>query len=124
MVTVENSPPQKTTTSTKRMAVAGALTPQDLAHYSTFGFVILRNVFATHELATPDAEFERKLDDVYSHRPFDGSERHWSGACTGDDTPFLRDLTEDPRFLGTAQQLHGEDVFLAGVDANRSELPT
>jgi hypothetical protein len=37
----------------------------------------------------------------------------------GNDTPFMRDLTEDPRFHGTAQQMHGDDVILAGVDGNR-----
>ena len=61
-------------------------------------------------------EFESKLNRVYSHLPYDDSMRHWSGTCLGDDTPMLQALTEDPRFVGPAKQMYGDDVLLAGVD--------
>ena len=64
-------------------------------------------------------EFESKLNRVYSHLPYDDSMRHWSGTCLGDDTPILQALTEDPRFVGPAKQMYGDDVLLAGVDGNR-----
>ena len=95
------------------------LSPAQLRHYETFGFVIVRSMLSEREMAALEAEFEQKLTATYAHRPFDGTERHWSGPCLGDDTPFMRDLTEDARFHGMAQQLHGEDVILAGVDGNR-----
>ena len=70
-------------------------------------------------MAELSAEFEAKLDRMYAHLPYDDSMRHWSGPCLDDDTPLLRGFTEDPRFVGAAQQMLGDDVFLAGVDGNR-----
>ena len=96
-----------------------SLTPQQLAHYETFGFIIQRGLLSSAEMSALTDEFERKLDTVYSHMPFDDSMRHWSGLCLGDDTPLLLGLTEDPRFVGPAKQMYGDDVLLAGVDANR-----
>ena len=135
-----------------------SLTPQQLAHYETFGFVILRGLLDPEEMQALTAELERKLTAVYAHLPCafaisnqcafsadacsllrllfhhtatheltrarapcvdDDSMRHWSGPCLGDDTPLLCGLTEDVRFVGAAQQMYGEDVFLAGVDGNR-----
>ena len=95
------------------------LTPQQLAHFDTFGFLICRGLLSSAEMAALSDEFEGKLNRVYSHLPFDDSCRHWSGTCLGDDTPILQGLTEDQRFVGAAQQMYGEDVFLAGVDGNR-----
>jgi hypothetical protein len=95
------------------------LTPQQLAHFDTFGFLICRGLLSSAEMAALSVEFEGKLNRVYSHLPFDDSCRHWSGTCLGDDTPILQGLTEDQRFVGAAQQMYGEDVFLAGVDGNR-----
>lgn len=46
-------------------------------HFQTFGFVILRQFFTADEVATLSAEFETGLNLAYTHRPFDGSERHW-----------------------------------------------
>ncbi len=95
------------------------LTPQQLAHYETFGFVIQRGLLSVAEMSALTDEFERKLSAVYSHLRFDDSMRHWSGLCLGDDTPMLLGLTEDPRFVGPAKQMYGDDVLLAGVDGNR-----
>ena len=99
--------------------MAGQLTPQQLAHYEAFGFIILRSLLSADEMAELSAEFEAKLDRMYAHLPYDDSMRHWSGPCLDDDTPLLRGFTEDPRFVGAAQQMLGDDVFLAGVDGNR-----
>lgn len=95
------------------------LTPQQLAHYEAFGFIVIRSLLSTDEMSALSAEFEAKLDATYAHLPFDDSMRHWSGPCLGDDTPLLRSFTEDPRFVRAAQQMLGEDVILAGVDGNR-----
>jgi hypothetical protein len=96
-----------------------SLTPQQLTHYETFGFIIQRGLLSSAEISALTDEFERKLDAVYSHMPYDDSMRHWSGLCLGDDTPMLLGLTEDPRFVGAAKQMYGDDVLLAGVDGNR-----
>eukprot|EP01051_Picozoa_sp_SAG22_P014635 SAG22_NODE_1806_length_3531_cov_2.206294_1_plen_153_part_00 len=96
-----------------------ALSPQQLRHYSTFGFITLPQLLSGGEMQALTAEFEQKLDRVYAHRPFDNTDRHWSGQALGDDTPLLLGLTEDPRFYGAARQFYGEDVILAGADGNR-----
>ena len=100
------------------------LSPQQIAHYQAFGFVIIRQVLTPAEQQQLHAEIEQRLDAMYTHRPFDGSERHWSGPMMGDETPFMQGLTEDERFVGVAEQLYGEDVLLAGCDANRYTGPT
>ena len=89
------------------------LSPQQIAHYQAFGFVIVRQVLTPAEQQQLHAEVEQRLDAMYTHRPFDGSERHWSGPMMGDETPFMQGLTEDERFVGVAEQLYGEDVLLA-----------
>eukprot|EP01045_Picozoa_sp_COSAG04_P046816 COSAG04_NODE_17168_length_477_cov_0.743386_1_plen_43_part_10 len=42
--------------------MAGQLTPQQLAHYEAFGFIILRSLLSADEMAALSAEFEAKLD--------------------------------------------------------------
>ena len=49
------------------------LTPEQLAHYQTFGFIILRQVFTPDELAIIDSEFERGLNAAFADEPFDES---------------------------------------------------
>lgn len=94
------------------------LTPQQLKHYETFGFAILQDYFTSKEMDTISDELDRGLDAAYPHEPFDGSLRQWS-LLMGPETPFYAHLGEDPRFCEVAEQLHGEDCFLMGSDANR-----
>lgn len=96
-----------------------SLTQQQLAHFRTFGFIVLRGLLSDEEMLSLSDEFERKLNSMYAHMPWDDSMRHWSGSCLGDDTPMLQALTEDHRFAGAAKQMYGDDVLLAGVDGNR-----
>ncbi|MCY3903447.1 MAG: phytanoyl-CoA dioxygenase family protein [Caldilineaceae bacterium] len=94
------------------------LNEQQLDHFDTFGFVVLRRVFGADELATIEAEYEDGLNAAYAHLPFDGSKRHWTNTL-GPDTPYMASMLEDARFLETAQQLFGADVIGMGADANR-----
>ena len=94
------------------------LTQEQVDHFDTFGFIILRNVFTEAELATLNDEFERGLNAAYTDTPFDGSERHWD-ILTGPDTPFFASLPEDPRYCEVAEQLFGDDCFPITSDANR-----
>ncbi|MDA0839982.1 MAG: phytanoyl-CoA dioxygenase family protein [Planctomycetota bacterium] len=94
------------------------LTPQQLKHYETFGFVILRDFFSSKEMETISDEFERGLDAAYSHETFDGTKRQWT-PLLGPETPLYARLPEDPRFCDVAGQLCGEDCFLVVCDGNR-----
>ena len=86
------------------------LTEEQLAHFRTFGFVILRDLFTQEEVEILDAEFDNSCERASSYVPFDGNQRH-SFHFRGEDGPFFASLMEDPRFAGTAEQLFGEDVF-------------
>ena len=94
------------------------LSEQEVQHFETFGFIVLRQVFGDGELATIADEYERGLNAANEGRPFDGSERHWA-PLLGPQTPFFAALPEDPRFYQVAEQLYGEDVFGMTSDANR-----
>ena len=94
------------------------LSNQQYQHFQTFGFIVLRQFFTLDEVTTLREEFEKGLDLAYQHRPFDGSERHWTPQL-GPDTPYYASLLEDQRFWSITAQLYGEDAFAVGTDANR-----
>lgn len=94
------------------------LTQHELLHFETFGFVILRDLFTDEEMKTLSDEFETGLAAAYDHRPFDGTERHWT-MMMGPETPFFASLLDDRRFYEPAEQLYGEDAFGVGCDANQ-----
>tara|TARA_B100001123_G_scaffold76568_1_gene86518 strand:- start:103 stop:645 length:543 start_codon:yes stop_codon:yes gene_type:complete len=94
------------------------LSEQELIHFRTFGFVVLRQLFTAEEVETLRGEYELELDRVYQDQPFDGSERHWT-MMLGDTTPLFATLLEGPRFCEVAEQMYGDDVIGIGCDANR-----
>ena len=94
------------------------LTQQQIHHFNTFGFIILRQVFSKDELQTINCEVMQRMESAYQHAPFDGTKRHWVPMLER-ETPFFASLLEDPRFYKIAEQLYGEDVFGIASDANR-----
>ena len=89
------------------------LTREQLLHFRTFGFLILKGLFTQDEVEAIDAEFERAAERVSRYDAFDGSRRQ-GFYFRVQDGPFLSGLTEDPRFVGAAEQMFGEDVFAIG----------
>jgi len=89
------------------------LTQEQLNHYQTFGFIILRNLFSRDEVAILQTEFDRAAERAAKFIPFDGTQRQ-SVYFNGQDGPFFVSLTEDPRFVDVARQIYGEDVFAIG----------
>ena len=98
--------------------MGGPLTGQQIDHFHTFGFLVLKGWLTPEEHATLAAEHELGLDEEYRDNPFDGTGRH-NVQMLSDATPLHVALTEDERFAGLAAQLYGDDVFFAGADANR-----
>ncbi len=94
------------------------LTDQQIRHYKTFGFLVLRDLFTPEEIETLRNEYESELNLVYSDKPFTGKERYWT-YMMNPRTPFYASLLEDPRFCNVAEQLYGDDVIGIGTDANR-----
>ena len=94
------------------------LSPEQLNHFDTFGFLSLRQLLTAAEVATLRAEYEAELDHVYAHSPFDGTERHWT-LMLSERTPLFASLLADERFCLVAEQLYGDDVVAIAADANR-----
>ena len=94
------------------------LTDFQLAHFRTFGFVVLRNLFTSDEVETLRVEYEAELARVYAHAPFTGATRYWA-MMLHPRTPLFSGLLEDERFCTVAEQLYGEEVLGIGTDANR-----
>ena len=86
--------------------------------FESFGYVVIRQLFDTNDLAVLAREFHAGLDAQYPADRNDGAERLWT-RLTDEDTPFAASLMEDRRFLGPAQRLCGPDVLGIGIDVNR-----
>ena len=100
------------------MVNSSELCTDQLQHFATFGYIILRQLLTPEDLKILAVELDQGLDAQFPHNPFDGSQRHWS-RMTDETTPFFASLMEDVRFLTPAQQICGEDVLGIGIDANR-----
>ncbi|MDP6050583.1 MAG: hypothetical protein QGE99_05920 [SAR202 cluster bacterium] len=64
------------------------LTKEQVTHFKSFGFVILRQFFSPEEMRVINDEFEYRSKVASSHKNFDGSERH-NIRMMGSDTPFF-----------------------------------
>ena len=55
--------------------MGGPLTAQQIDHFHTFGFLVLKGWLTAEEHATLAAEHELGLDEEYRDNPFDGTGR-------------------------------------------------
>ena len=92
------------------------LTKQQVSHFNTFGFVILRQLLKPDELKTINAEVGLRLSSTKRFTSPDDEPAYMSWPNLGPETPFLASLPEDPRIYGTAEQLYGEDAV--GLSCN------
>lgn len=95
----------------------GPLTEQEVWHYRTFGYVVLRGWLDSRDVAAVRAESESALQDAYRDAPFDGTTRHWVPLLGA--APRLTELAEGDRFLRAGGQLYDEGVVMFMADANR-----
>ena len=91
------------------------LTPEQIAHFETFGFLVLRKVFTVDEIATikreSDEIFSEGLGNTFPHgrvalQPF--FERR----------PFMSTLVADDRIYGIGESLLGHEFFLCLTEGN------
>lgn len=87
------------------------LTDRHVTQFETFGFLVLRGVFASGELDTVRAEFDvgRSRAAAATERRGIRKQLNWSNL--GPDTPFLGSLLEDSRFVGAAERFCGGPVI-------------
>ena len=94
------------------------LSDKQIVYFHTFGFLILRQLLSAGEMATINDEFIRRLESANPDHPFDATTRV-SASLMGQDTPLLASLVMDQRFLGTAQDLYGQDVIGGSIGGDR-----
>ena len=91
------------------------LSDEQIDHYRTFGFVVLRGYLDERETAELGAEMDRAHRDAFGARfaerlDEDGMPGHYLPMMSRQRTPLSLGLVEDPRFLGAARKLVGAAV--------------
>jgi hypothetical protein len=105
----------------------GALPPDAVAHFETFGFVVVRQCFRPTEVA----EIRAAAESRWMMQGAPG----WGPVAAGgqlgqqrnkfvEDTPPLAALVGDARVASPAAQLLGDDYVWAGSEGNRSAITT
>jgi len=94
-----------------------ALTPQQLAHFDTFGFIVLRQLFAPDEMKEIIREFDAWLAQDLQEKSFTG-EKRLAVASFIENSPGLWWLPEDDRIQEPIQQILGPDFVWRGSGAN------
>lgn len=92
------------------------LTPQQLAHFDTFGFLFFRQVFSAAEMAT----FTQTAEEIWREdsQPVEHKERRWSYFV--ERRPLLTELVTDERVYPIIEQLLGPDLLWVGSEGNIS----
>ena len=93
------------------------LTPEQIAHFNTFGFLVMRQVFTPAEMAVIVREANEIMDEERGGRPFDGVKRQFVQPFF-ERKPFLSQLPADDRIYGLGESLLGPDFFLMGTEGN------
>ena len=94
------------------------LTEQQVNHFNTFGFLILRQQLTAEELERINPEFNAAIESLLPPgAEYDGKTR--LGRLFMDaDTPTLAALGDDPRFADVAEQLLGKAAICIGIAGN------
>ena len=95
------------------------LTPGQITHFETFGFLVFRQLFDSDEMRIIDSELDRALEHAVRQAPDDAKKGQIAWSHLGPETPFLAGLLEDSRFIEAAEQLYGDDVVAGFSGGNR-----
>ena len=93
------------------------LTPEQIAHFSTFGFLVMRQVFTPDEISVMTREANEIMDEERGDRPFD-HEKWQAVQPFFERKPYLSQLPADDRIYGLGESLLGPDFFLIGTEGN------
>ena len=88
------------------------LSAEQVLHYETFGYVVMRGVFSAAEIKTMQWGFEQAVERAADFTPTPGESTYASLSLLGDATPFFASLTEDERLYGPARQVMGEGAIV------------
>jgi len=93
------------------------LTPQQQAHFETFGFIVMRQAFSPVEMAEITGEFDDVLADDRQGQAFNGAKRQGVLGFI-ERRPLLTRLVEDDRIYEPLEQLLGSGFVWVGSDGN------
>ena len=95
------------------------LTPDQVAHFETFGFLMLPQLFASEEISLMRREAISVLDEAREGRPFDGAESQIVMPFF-ERRPSIIGLLEDDRIYETVEDLLGPGFVLGLTEAHLS----
>jgi ectoine hydroxylase-related dioxygenase (phytanoyl-CoA dioxygenase family) len=93
------------------------LTDSQIEHFKIFGFLMRRKLFSAEEMDRINEDYEIGMANTLSHNKKAAGERgqfNWSNL--NPRISYISSLIEDPRIVGAAEQLLGEDAF--GISTN------
>ena len=86
------------------------LSPAQVKHFETFGYLVLRGWLPPEVMRMVVAEAQQALVRSYGDQPVDEG-REQATLTMGDDTPLLAAALEQLPFLTPARQLYGDDAL-------------
>ena len=92
------------------------LSSNEINHFRTFGFHIVRNFFSDDELELMTAEYQRRFMTSKRFTHPDEPPKCASWPNLDPETPFLAGLLEDPRINEIMEQLFGHEFI--GISSN------
>ena len=92
------------------------LTPQQLAHFETFGFLLLPQAFSAAEMAT----FTRAAEELWEENPEPEVNEERRLGYFVERSPILTQLAEDDRIYAAVEQLMGPEFIWVGSEGNIS----
>jgi ectoine hydroxylase-related dioxygenase (phytanoyl-CoA dioxygenase family) len=93
------------------------LSDEQKRFYETFGFLVLRQLFSSDEMAEIRREFDDVLEEALGGNAFTGRARHMVLGCV-ERRPGLARLIEDDRLFGAVEDLLGPDLVWITSDGN------
>jgi ectoine hydroxylase-related dioxygenase (phytanoyl-CoA dioxygenase family) len=94
------------------------LTDQQIRHFEVFGFIILRNLLTSEEIAAARKEHDEGLERARATTQSRGIRKQFNWTNLGPESPFLGSLLEDVRFLNRAEQLLDGEVIGQYANSN------
>ena len=93
------------------------LTSEQILHFETFGFLVVKKVFYNDEMKNITTVFEKGMSDDRNGRPFDGEERQSIFGMVERNAELV-DLVVDKRIYGSISQLFGPGFIWTASDGN------
>ena len=95
------------------------ISEQQVYHFKTFGFLVLKNLLTPEELKKINKEFEVGLAKMDESKMGASVRKQYNWTNLGPDSPFTASLLEDTRFYSIAQQILGDDCV--GIDSHSNQ---